>query len=96
MSYIVRRCWHENITWLELSYIYLYGVWFAESEMQVWSVQREMIACDEMPIESIMKHAVWATPRAYLRNASLWILVILPNVHMIPHCRNFECFLSKK
>ena len=78
MSYIVRRCCHENISWLELSYIYLYGVWFAESEMHVWSVQREMIACDEM------------------RNASLWTLVILPNVHMIPHCRNFECSLSKK
>ena len=54
MSYIVRRCCHENISWLELSYIYLYGVWFAESEMHVWSVQR---ACDEMPIESIIKHA---------------------------------------
>ena len=35
----------------------MYGVWFAESEMQVWSVQREMIACDEMPIESMIKHA---------------------------------------
>ena len=94
MSYIVRRCCRENISWLELSYIYLYCVWFAESEMQVWSVQRGMIACDEMPIGSIIKHA--KCPRAYLRNASLWTIVILPNVHMIPHCHNFECSLSKK
>ena len=75
-------------------YLFVLCVWFAENEMQVWSVQRGMIACDEISIELIIKHA--KCPRAYLRNASLWTLVILPNVHMIPRCHNFECSLSKK
>ena len=94
LSHIVRRCCHANVSWWESSCAYLWGVWFGESEMQVWTVHREMFACDEMHNESILNTlSVSATPRAHLCNALWWTLVILSSVHMIPHCRNFEWFL---
>ena len=50
-------------------------------------VQWEMFVCDEMHNESIINTlSVWATPRANLRNALWWTIVILSIAYMIPQC----------